>query len=170
VYESIQVVAEHGASEAGGGVGGLLTRLNAPLIPGLPAVPGLPAISPLGLLAPRLSFAASFLQAGGFAAPNPGQYLIGLAAPRLAPLAALQAGTIKRSSASSPLARRWASNWCKGFKRTAGGGLVGGSVAKPHPAHPTFGRVALAVRMIFSTSSRSAPTSGSRGGRVSSEP
>ncbi|MGL6072836.1 MAG: hypothetical protein ACRC8S_01615 [Fimbriiglobus sp.] len=64
--------------------GGILERLNAPLIPGVATVPGLPTPSVLGLVAPRLSFLANFLQAGGFSAPNAFQPLVGIAFPRLA--------------------------------------------------------------------------------------
>ncbi|MCU0702979.1 MAG: hypothetical protein MUF18_03210 [Fimbriiglobus sp.] len=74
--------------------GGLLTTLNAPLIPGLSTVPGMPTHSILGLVAPRLSTFQTFTQAGGFNSPNAGQFVIGMAAPRVAPLLALQSGAI----------------------------------------------------------------------------
>jgi hypothetical protein len=64
--------------------GGILERLNAPLVPGMTTVPGLPTPSILGLVAPRLSFFSNFLQAGGFSAPNAFQPLVGAAFPRLA--------------------------------------------------------------------------------------
>jgi hypothetical protein len=72
----------------------LLSQLNAPLVPGLPAVPGMPTVSPLGILAPRLSVMSTFIESGGFANPNAGQMVLGIAAPRLAAASAICNGTV----------------------------------------------------------------------------
>jgi hypothetical protein len=106
--------------------GGLLGTLNAPLIPGLPAVPGLPSPSVLGLVAPRLSMAASFVQAGGFNGPNATTYLVGAAFPRIAPLVALQAGTIQPQQALLAVA---APRLAAGVQLLQASGLGGGRMA-----------------------------------------
>jgi hypothetical protein len=98
-YEMAPVFASCSTCATNSSDGGLLGKLNAPLIPGLAAVPGLPTLSLLGLVSPRLSFASSFLQGGGFGGPNASQYLVGLAAPRIAPIVALRAGTIQPGQA-----------------------------------------------------------------------
>jgi len=73
--------AQWGGSSAGGG---LLARLNKPLVPTLP---GLPTASPLGLIAPRLSMLAQIGQLGGLKtqAGKPA----GLVSPRISPAVAL---------------------------------------------------------------------------------
>lgn len=72
-----------GRSSAGGG---LLARLNKPLIP---AMPGMPTVSPLGLIAPRLSMLAQIGQFGGFKSQAGRLAVIGLISPRISPAVAL---------------------------------------------------------------------------------
>jgi hypothetical protein len=66
--------------------GGLLARLNRPLVPTLP---GMPTASPLGLIAPRLSMLAQMGQLGGFKTQAGRLAGIGLVSPRISPLVAL---------------------------------------------------------------------------------
>jgi hypothetical protein len=69
-----------------GAAGGPLARLNRPM---LPAMPGLPTVSPLGLIAPRLSLAASFFQAGGLKSQAGRLAGLGILSPRISPVAGL---------------------------------------------------------------------------------
>ena len=69
--------------------GGLLARLNKPLVPGMPVAPGLPTASPLGLIAPRLSNAVSMFQLGGMRSQAGRIAGLGLIAPRISPVVAL---------------------------------------------------------------------------------
>ena len=66
--------------------GGLLARLNKPLVPTLP---GLPTASPLGLIAPRLSMLAQIGQLGGLKTQAGRLAGIGLVSPRISPVVAL---------------------------------------------------------------------------------
>ena len=66
--------------------GGILARLNRPLVPTLP---GLPTASPLGLVAPRLSMLAQIGQFGGFQSQAGRLAVIGLISPRISPAVAL---------------------------------------------------------------------------------
>lgn len=66
--------------------GGLLARLNRPLVPTLP---GMPTASPLGLVAPRLSMLAQMGQLGGFKTQAGRLAGLGLVSPRISPLVAL---------------------------------------------------------------------------------
>lgn len=66
--------------------GGLLARLNRPLVPTLP---GLPTASPLGLIAPRLSMLAQIGQFGGFKSQAGRLAVLGLISPRISPAVAL---------------------------------------------------------------------------------
>jgi len=75
--------AQWGGSSAGGG---LLARLNKPLVPTLP---GLPTASPLGLIAPRLSMLAQIGQLGGLKTQAGRLAGIGLISPRISPAVAL---------------------------------------------------------------------------------
>jgi len=86
-------IAATGASEseaAGlfnrGGGGGLLARLNKPLVP---AQPGLPTVSPLGLISPRLSNAVLIFQKGGFSTQAGRLAALGVVSPRVSPAVAL---------------------------------------------------------------------------------
>ena len=69
--------------------GGLLARLNKPIVPGMPALPGLPTVSPLGLIAPRLSNAVLIFQKGGLKTPAGRLSGLGVLSPRISPVAAL---------------------------------------------------------------------------------
>ena len=66
--------------------GGILARLNKPLVP---AQPGLPTVSPLGLISPRLSNAVLIFQKGGFATPAGRLAALGVVSPRISPAVAL---------------------------------------------------------------------------------
>lgn len=66
--------------------GGLLARLNKPLVP---TMPGLPTASPLGLIAPRLSNAVTIFQKGGFSTQAGRLAGIGVLSPRISPMVAL---------------------------------------------------------------------------------
>ena len=66
--------------------GGLLARLNKPLVP---AQPGLPTVSPLGLISPRLSNAVLIFQKGGFSTPAGRLAALGVVSPRVSPAVAL---------------------------------------------------------------------------------
>ena len=66
--------------------GGLLARLNKPLVP---TMPGLPTASPLGLIAPRLSNAVTIFQKGGFSTQAGRLAAIGVLSPRISPVVAL---------------------------------------------------------------------------------
>jgi len=66
--------------------GGLLARLNKPLVP---TMPGLPTASPLGLIAPRLSNAVTIFQKGGFNSQAGRLAAIGVLSPRISPVVAL---------------------------------------------------------------------------------
>lgn len=66
--------------------GGLLARLNRPLVP---TQPGLPTASPLGLIAPRLSMLAQIRQLGGLGTPAGRIAGIGVISPRVSPLVAM---------------------------------------------------------------------------------
>ncbi|MCE2727371.1 MAG: DUF3150 domain-containing protein [Planctomycetaceae bacterium] len=66
--------------------GGLLARLNRPLVPTLP---GTPTASPLGLIAPRLSMLAQINQLGGLKTPAGRLAGLGVLAPRISPLVAM---------------------------------------------------------------------------------
>jgi hypothetical protein len=84
-------LAAAGESRAGGLFrtgkgGGIITRLNRPLVP---AQPGLPTVSPLGLISPRLSMLASIPKAGGVNTQAGRLALLGLASPRVSPMVAL---------------------------------------------------------------------------------
>ena len=70
----------------GGNGGGIIARLNRPLVP---AQPGLPTVSPLGLISPRLSMLASIPKAGGVNTQTGRLALVGLASPRVSPVLAL---------------------------------------------------------------------------------
>mgnify|MGYP006283008123 CR=1 FL=1 len=70
----------------GGKGGGLIARLNRPLVP---AQPGLPTVSPLGLISPRLSMLASIPKAGGVNTQAGRLALVGLASPRVSPMVAM---------------------------------------------------------------------------------
>ena len=72
-----------GMFNRGGANGGLLARLNRPLVP---TMPGLPTASPLGLIAPRLSNAMLIFQKGGLATPAGRLGAIGVLSPRLSPV------------------------------------------------------------------------------------
>jgi hypothetical protein len=69
-----------------GGRGGILARLNKPLVP---AQPGLPTVSPLGLISPRMSNAVLIFQKGGFATPAGRLAALGVVSPRISPAVAL---------------------------------------------------------------------------------
>jgi hypothetical protein len=66
--------------------GGLLARLNKPLVP---TMPGLPTASPLGLIAPRMSNAVTIFQKGGFSTQAGRLAGIGVLSPRISPMVAL---------------------------------------------------------------------------------
>jgi hypothetical protein len=66
--------------------GGLLARLNKPLVP---AQPGLPTVSPLGLISPRLSNAVLIFQKGGFSTQAGRLAALGVVSPRVSPAVAL---------------------------------------------------------------------------------
>ena len=66
--------------------GGLLARLNKPLVP---TMPGLPTASPLGLIAPRLSNAVTIFQKGGLGTQAGRLAAIGVVSPRISPVVAL---------------------------------------------------------------------------------
>jgi hypothetical protein len=66
--------------------GGLLARLNKPLVP---TMPGLPTASPLGLIAPRMSNAVTIFQKGGFSTQAGRLAGIGVLSPRISPVVAL---------------------------------------------------------------------------------
>ncbi|MFN9273233.1 MAG: hypothetical protein ACK6DO_09445 [Planctomycetia bacterium] len=66
--------------------GGLLARLNRPLVPTLP---GTPTASPLGLIAPRLSMLAQISQLGGLKTSAGRLAGIGVLSPRISPLVAM---------------------------------------------------------------------------------
>jgi len=68
------------------GSGGLLARLNRPLVPTLP---GLPTASPMGLIAPRLSNMVSIFQLGGLKSQAGRLSALGVLSPRLSPVFAL---------------------------------------------------------------------------------
>lgn len=70
----------------GGNGGGIIARLNRPLVP---AQPGLPTASPLGLISPRLSLLASIPKAGGVNTQAGRLALVGLASPRISPVVAM---------------------------------------------------------------------------------
>ena len=72
--------------------GGLLARLNKPIVPGVPVMPGLPTLSPLGLIAPRLSNIASIPTLGGFRTQAGRLAGLGVVAPRISPVVALFRG------------------------------------------------------------------------------
>ncbi len=69
-----------------GGSGGILARLNKPLVP---AQPGLPTVSPLGLISPRMSNAVLIFQKGGFTTPAGRLAALGVVSPRISPAVAL---------------------------------------------------------------------------------
>jgi len=69
-----------------GGNGGILARLNKPLVP---AQPGLPTVSPLGLISPRMSNAVLIFQKGGFTTPAGRLAALGVVSPRISPAVAL---------------------------------------------------------------------------------
>ncbi|NDC63006.1 MAG: hypothetical protein EBZ59_03265 [Planctomycetia bacterium] len=69
--------------------GGLLARLNKPIVPGMKTLPGLPTASPLGLIAPRLSNALLIFQKGGLRTPAGRLSGLGVLSPRVSPVAAL---------------------------------------------------------------------------------
>jgi hypothetical protein len=69
--------------------GGLLARLNKPIVPGMPTLPGMPTASPLGLIAPRLSNAVLIFQKGGLKTPAGRLSGLGVVSPRISPVAAL---------------------------------------------------------------------------------
>jgi hypothetical protein len=73
----------------GGTGGGLLARLNKPIIPGMQTLPGMPTASPLGLIAPRLSNAVLIFQKGGLRTPAGRLSGIGVLSPRVSPLVAM---------------------------------------------------------------------------------
>ncbi len=66
--------------------GGLLARLNRPLVPTLP---GTPTASPLGLIAPRLSMLAQINQVGGMKTQAGRLAGLGVLSPRISPLVAM---------------------------------------------------------------------------------
>ena len=66
--------------------GGLLARLNRPLVP---TQPGTPTASPLGLIAPRLSMLAQINQLGGLKTPAGRLAGLGVLSPRISPLVAM---------------------------------------------------------------------------------
>jgi len=66
--------------------GGLLARLNRPLVPTLP---GTPTASPLGLIAPRLSMLAQINQLGGLKTQAGRLAGLGVLSPRISPLVAM---------------------------------------------------------------------------------
>jgi len=72
-----------GVMSRGTSGGGLLARLNRPLVR---PMPGMPTVSPLGLIAPRLSNAVSMFQLGGFRAPTGRLSALGVLSPRLSPI------------------------------------------------------------------------------------
>ncbi len=91
VAAAVMVGAGAGESRAaglfrGGKGGGIIARLNRPLVP---AQPGLPTVSPLGLISPRLSMLASIPKAGGVNTQTGRLALVGLASPRVSPVVAL---------------------------------------------------------------------------------
>ena len=69
-----------------GGSGGILARLNKPLVP---AQPGLPTVSPLGLISPRMSNAVLIFQKGGFTTSAGRLAALGVVSPRISPAVAL---------------------------------------------------------------------------------
>lgn len=90
---AVVMVAVAGAGESraaglfrGGKGGGIIARLNRPLVP---AQPGLPTVSPLGLISPRLSMLASIPKAGGVNTQAGRLALVGLASPRVSPVVAM---------------------------------------------------------------------------------
>lgn len=92
-------VAQGPASRLGLGRGGLLARLNKPVVPGLPTLPGLSTFSPLGLIAPRLSTLVSVGQLGGLKSPAGRLSALGVVSPRISPIAALATMPPKTASA-----------------------------------------------------------------------
>lgn len=66
--------------------GGILARLNRPLVPTLP---GTPTASPLGLIAPRLSMLAQINQLGGLKTQAGRLAGLGVLSPRISPLVAM---------------------------------------------------------------------------------
>jgi hypothetical protein len=74
------------------GSSGPLSRLNKPLVPGLPTMPGLPTFSPLGLLSPRLSNLESIRQFGGLRSQDGRLAGIGVLSPRISPVVAMVQG------------------------------------------------------------------------------
>ena len=88
-----------GVMSRGTGSGGLLARLNRPLVR---PMPGMPTVSPLGLIAPRLSNAVSMFQLGGFRTPTGRLSALGVLSPRLSPgcsaSSACRRGPRRRSS------------------------------------------------------------------------
>jgi len=66
--------------------GGILARLNKPLVP---AQPGLPTVSPLGLISPRMSNAVLIFQKGGFSTQAGRLAALGVVSPRISPAVAL---------------------------------------------------------------------------------
>jgi hypothetical protein len=66
--------------------GGILARLNKPLVP---TMPGLPTASPMGLIAPRISNAMSIFQLGGLGTQAGRLSAIGVLSPRISPVVAL---------------------------------------------------------------------------------
>jgi hypothetical protein len=80
--------------------GGLLARLNKPLVP---AQPGLPTASPLGLLAPRLSNAVSIFQFGGLGTQAGRLAALGVLSPRISPVV----GMLRAPSLTRPQLRQY---------------------------------------------------------------
>lgn len=80
--------------------GGLLARLNAPLVP---TQPGLPTASPLGLLAPRLSNAVSIFQFGGLGTQAGRLAALGVLSPRISPVV----GMLRAPSLTRPQVRQY---------------------------------------------------------------
>jgi hypothetical protein len=82
-------------ADAAGPIRSLFTRLNKPVVPGLPTLPGLPTASPLGLIAPRLSNLATIPTVGGFNTQAGRLAGLGLVAPRVSPIVGLLGGAAK---------------------------------------------------------------------------
>ena len=109
--------------------GGLLARLNRPLVPTLP---GMPTASPLGLIAPRLSMLAQIGQFGGFKSQAGRLAVIGLISPRISPAVALvrtppatrQARLLYGLTILSPRATALV-GMLKGARTAAAGGIRG---------------------------------------------
>lgn len=88
LFPSFSSPGPSASSGSNRGGGGLLARLNRPMIPTLP---GTPTVSPLGLIAPRLSNAVSIFQFGGFQTQAGRLAGLGVISPRISPVAGMMA-------------------------------------------------------------------------------